>query len=216
MSDQPSFSPRQCGGPATASDFYDALNAMGRDYSAMSWSGFNLFGDEKSVAELRRLEHEANAVVPALRKELIAALATPPAPAEPSEADVLAPGREIARVRDRRSQDVLAWALDIFGPVAGTQMERTARFVEEAVELAHAAGLGADVVARIVERVYSRPAGSIPKEVGQAGLTLEAFAANVGVSLEAETAREWDRIRTIPQAEWARRHSAKQALGIAG
>lgn len=44
---------------ATPNDFHDALKSMNKDYSALSWAGFNLFGDEKSIQELKRLEHQS-------------------------------------------------------------------------------------------------------------------------------------------------------------
>lgn len=42
---------------STASDIYGALNTAGLAYSAMSWSGFNLFGDQPSIDELKRLQN---------------------------------------------------------------------------------------------------------------------------------------------------------------
>jgi hypothetical protein len=53
-----------------ASEFHDALKAAGRSYSALSWNGFNVFGDETSIAEVRRLLHQDD-VVGCLRDELI-------------------------------------------------------------------------------------------------------------------------------------------------
>lgn len=43
---------------STATDIYGALHAANLSYSAMSWSGFNLFGDQPSIDELKRLVHE--------------------------------------------------------------------------------------------------------------------------------------------------------------
>lgn len=34
---------------------YDAARALGAELTAMSWNGFNLFGDKKSIDELQRL-----------------------------------------------------------------------------------------------------------------------------------------------------------------
>ena len=53
-----------------------ALTNAGLEYSAMSWGGFNLFGDRKSIDEAKRLLHMAGAV-PAL-KELLAAQQSAP------------------------------------------------------------------------------------------------------------------------------------------
>ncbi len=42
---------------APAHKFVDALTAAGIDYSGLSWSGFNVFGDRPSVEEVKRLTH---------------------------------------------------------------------------------------------------------------------------------------------------------------
>jgi len=112
--------------------------------------------------------------------------------------------------------EVVQWAEEMFGPVARDKHERAHRFLEEAIELAHAAGVDLRTVDKISQRVYSRPAGEIAKEIGQARMTLNAFAWNIGVEPEAEERREWDRIRAIPKEEWQRRHAAKIKIGIAG
>jgi hypothetical protein len=114
-----------------------------------------------------------------------------------------------------RPAEFLAWAVDMFGPVAKLRSERLLRFVEEAIELAHAEGMERAYVTRITERVYSRPAGDTPKEIGQAQACLETFAENIGLSSADEAEREWRRVQEIPRDEWTRRHSAKQAIGIA-
>lgn len=121
----------------------------------------------------------------------------------------------IARRSDRRSKEILEWAFGTFGSIATYHDERLMRFLEEAVELVHAAGLPADAVSRITERVYSRPRGTLTREIGQAGMTLEALAANSGVSVDTEIEREFERVKSIPKEEWNKRHSAKVAIGIA-
>jgi hypothetical protein len=115
-----------------------------------------------------------------------------------------------------RPKEFLAWAVRMFGPVALGRTERLNRFMEEAIELAHAEGMPQPMIARIVERVYSRPAGETAKEVGQAQACLETFAESVGLSSDGEAEVEWLRVQAIPREEWTRRHSAKVALGIAG
>lgn len=109
----------------------------------------------------------------------------------------------------------LQWARETFGPVALLRSERLLRFVEEAIELAHAEGMERVVFDRVADRVYSRPAGDTPKEIGQAQACLETFAESIGFSSNAETQREWERVQKIPHSEWEARHAAKQALGIA-
>jgi NTP pyrophosphatase (non-canonical NTP hydrolase) len=114
-----------------------------------------------------------------------------------------------------RPRAVLAWAVEMFGPVAANWDERAARFLEEAIELAQAEKLPFDVVRKIVDRVYARPAGDTQREVGQAMMTLECLAENLDIDAAAEAQKEFDRVRSIPKEEWTRRHTAKAALGIA-
>lgn len=115
---------------------------------------------------------------------------------------------------DRPSR-FLKWAHDIFGDIALDHQERTNRFVEEAIELAHAMGIEAATVSAITERVYSRPAGAAPQEMGQALATLELLAKATGMDADMLATREFHRVQSIPREEWARRHAAKVALGIA-
>lgn len=114
-----------------------------------------------------------------------------------------------------RPKQFLAWAVETFGPVALDRDERTARFVEEALELAHAEGLPEEVIRKIRTRVYSRQRGHVRREIGQALVMLECLAENIGVSAEDEAQREWERVQGIPKAEWTERHADKAALGIA-
>lgn len=89
------------------------------------------------------------------------------------------------------------------------------RFIEEAVELAHADEMERSTLDAIANRVYSRPPGEITKEIGQAQACLETYAENIGESADLLAEIEWQRVQAIPQAEWLRRHAAKQAIGIA-
>lgn len=114
-----------------------------------------------------------------------------------------------------RPRRFLNWAVDTFGEIACDDMERTRRFIEEALELSHAMGLPLREVDKISARVYSRPRGVIPQEIGQAQVTLETLAENMNLSADREAYLEFDRVRSIPKAEWDRRHAAKVAIGIA-
>jgi hypothetical protein len=115
---------------------------------------------------------------------------------------------------DRPSR-FLQWAHETFGDIALDPQERAMRFLEEAVELAHAVGLDATTVGMITARVYSRPAGGVPREIGQALATLELLAKVVDVDADQEAYAEFARVQSIPQEEWDRRHAAKVAIGIA-
>lgn len=109
----------------------------------------------------------------------------------------------------------LTWAKEMFGPVAALRGERLMRFVEEAIELAHADKMERATLDAIANRVYSRAPGEITKEIGQAQACLEIYAENIGESSDLLAELEWQRVRNIPRAEWERRHKAKQEIGIA-
>lgn len=114
-----------------------------------------------------------------------------------------------------RPAEFLQWAVEMFGRVALDHTERVDRFIEEAAELAQASGMPRRKFDAILDRVYSRPAGKLDKEIGQAQATLEVMAENIGLSSDELAEREFTRVRSIPKEEWQRRHSAKVALGIA-
>lgn len=114
-----------------------------------------------------------------------------------------------------RQEAALAWAVDTFGDIAKDPHERACRFVEEAIELAQAAGIDRDTLGKIIERVYSRNPGDLRKEVGQAALTIELFAEVLHIDAGRAAQAEYSRVQEIPKSEWDRRHAAKVALGIA-
>ena len=116
---------------------------------------------------------------------------------------------------DQSIAGVLAWAADMFGPVALEHDERMVRFIEEAIELAHAFGIGRHKMQALVDRVWSCERGDVCKEAAQANITLRAFAENAAIDLDVQTEMEIQRIMAIPKEEWQRRHAAKVKLGIA-
>lgn len=122
---------------------------------------------------------------------------------------------ETQRSPQTRPAAFLAWAREMFGPVAAVRGERLMRFVEEAIELAHADEMERATLDAIANRVYSRPPGEINKEIGQAQACLEIYAENIGESADDLAELEWQRVQKIPRAEWQRRHAAKQEIGIA-
>lgn len=72
-------------------------------------------------------------------------------------------------------------------------VQRSFRFVEEALELAQASGTSREEALRLVEYVYGRPAGLIGQEIGGVMVTLSGLATSFGLSMEyagnAELAR---------------------------
>jgi hypothetical protein len=48
-------------------EFTDALTAANLEFAGLSWSGFNVFGDPASIAEVQRMQHLAD-IVPQLQE----------------------------------------------------------------------------------------------------------------------------------------------------
>ncbi len=109
----------------------------------------------------------------------------------------------------------LQWAIATFGQIARNRDERAARLLEEVIEFAQAENVPKDVALRLVEHVYSKPAGNSRAELAAVCMTLDAVAENVGISIEEEASREFDRVRRVPREEWERRHNAKVNAGRA-
>lgn len=96
-------------------------------------------------------------------------------------------------IRDHRQCDMLAWAQRVFPSVQGGESGfvamRARRFLEEAVELAQAAGVTAEEADAVRAYVFSRPAGDIRQEIGGVMVTLSCLAEVMGHSVaEAEHA----------------------------
>ncbi|GAB7553906.1 hypothetical protein NRB_34160 [Novosphingobium sp. 11B] len=86
---------------------------------------------------------------------------------------------------------------EVFGNAAtGDVRERTVRFLEEAVELAQAVGVGKADVARVSDYVYSRPVGEPSQEVGGVLVTLAALCGETAIDLEWAVTTEFNRIDT--------------------
>lgn len=79
----------------------------------------------------------------------------------------------------RRAQD---WAEECFGDDARNPVERGTRCAEEAIELAQALCVPKATLLRLVEDVYSRPAGAIYHEIGDVALISFCIAEMFGMS----------------------------------
>lgn len=114
-------------------------------------------------------------------------------PAEP----VRSPGQgaEEARSYQARIHD---WMMHCFGPdITMNRDERSLRFLEEALELVQAAGLGRDTVAAMADYVYGRPKGDLAQEVGGVSVCLSALCTAQGIGQseaeESELRRNWEK-----------------------
>ena len=97
-----------------------------------------------------------------------------------------------------------------FGQAAAKDvLERSHRFLEEALELVQASGATAADAHALVDYVYGRPAGEKAQEVGGVMLTLAALCEVHGLSMddagEIELARVWTKVNRIRQKQAAKK-----------
>lgn len=113
-----------------------------------------------------------------------------------------------------KQSDLLAWCVSTFGAQSAlAPHERAARLVEEAIEVAQAVGLGGHRVAKILQRVYDRPAGELRQEIGGCAFTLAALAEAAGLNVEHELQREYERVMSIDPEFFRAKQAAKVAAG---
>lgn len=114
-----------------------------------------------------------------------------------------------------RQSDVHAWCKAAFGDDhAFSIVQRGVRHAEETIEAAQASGVAADMLHRLIDHVYAKPAGELRQEIAQSGITLLALAQAANVDADAEEAREFQRISSMPLDHFAQRNAAKNAAGF--
>lgn len=97
---------------------------------------------------------------------------------------------------------VQPWMLACFGPaISADCLERSDRFIEEALELVQAGGYSKERAHQLVDYVFDRPQGEIAQEVGGVMVTLAAYCLAHGIDMhacgETELARIWTKVETI-------------------
>lgn len=96
---------------------------------------------------------------------------------------------------------VAEWLLQCFGPeISGDKLERSDRFIEEALELVQSVGYPEERIAALIQYVYARPIGEARQEVGGVMVTLAAFCWSYGIDLDEAARKELDRIWTKIEA----------------
>lgn len=110
-------------------------------------------------------------------------------------------------------QRVERWLDACFPPaVRSDRVERTHRFLEEALELAQANGCSRDDALALVEYVFGRPVGRPDQEVGGVMVTLAGLCSASEINMddagERELERNWDRIETIRTKQQAKPHGS--------
>lgn len=117
--------------------------------------------------------------------------------------------------REQRQARVASWVEACFGTAAqADRRERIMRVLEEATELAQAEGVELELVQRVAPVVYSRPAGKPQQEAGGVMVTMLAYAAAAGFSLDAAEVAEIERIHAKTPEHFRQRQAEKAALGI--
>lgn len=118
--------------------------------------------------------------------------------------------------RDVRQSRVADWCAAAFGTGQASSVEqRGLRLLEEAIEAYQAAGCNREQAHKLVDYVFSRPAGDLRQELGGVGITLLALANASGASADAEEVRELDRVLSKPLEHFAARNQAKNDAGFA-
>lgn len=108
------------------------------------------------------------------------------------------------------------WVIGCFGQKSfESKRERSARLVEEAIELAQACGLEKDYVGKILDIVYSKPVGEVKQEVGGVAVCLLALSDSYGFFAGDALEEEVRRLEKVPVGYFRRRHQAKTDAGIA-
>ena len=97
---------------------------------------------------------------------------------------------------------VRPWMMACFGPeIASDKVERSDRFIEEALELVQAGGYTAERAHALVDYVFGRPQGEINQEVGGVMVTLAALCLandlNMHLAGDTELARIWTKVEQI-------------------
>jgi len=110
---------------------------------------------------------------------------------------------------------VASWVRKVFtAKEANDVPERSLRAAEEAIELAQACGVEAEMVHRLVDYVFSRPVGRPEQEIAGTLVTIYATAAALGVDAQEAFEIELSRIQQPEIIDRCRRrqHEKREAL----
>ena len=107
---------------------------------------------------------------------------------------------------DTFQKRVLPWMLECFGvAISKDWVERNHRFIEEALELVQACGMGKADALTLVDYVYDRPIGEVKQEVGGVMVTLAALCLANNVDMhecgEEELLRIWTKVESIREKQ---------------
>lgn len=117
---------------------------------------------------------------------------------------------QLAAAREGTLQSRVApWMMACFGQeVSADKLERSDRFLEEALELLQSNDYSKERIAALVEYVYGREKGEAEQETGGVMITLAAYCLAHGIDMhdagEKELARVWTKIDKIRSKQAAK------------
>lgn len=118
-------------------------------------------------------------------------------------------------IRQRRQRAAMQWAERCFGDVLVHKPdERALRVLEEALELAQACGIRPTMIAKLVERVYQKPAGTPKEELAQVLFTGIIMAEALKEDADKLEREEFLRVLSLPVDHFTKRHATKIKEGI--
>lgn len=117
--------------------------------------------------------------------------------------------------RDLRQHALYLFGCQLFGDdnMSNPQM-RGLRMLEEAIELYQAVGCDKEQAKKLIDYVFSRPAGLPQQELGGLGVTVLALAESIGASADDAEWAEIERLRSKPKEHFAKRNQDKIDLGF--
>ncbi|UIN38382.1 hypothetical protein [Methylobacterium oryzae] len=116
--------------------------------------------------------------------------------------------------RDKRQTVVRDWITRVFGLRTLNLRFRAERVLEEALELAQAAGYPQEKIAALTAKVYANPPGEVGQEAGGLGLSLLAFCDTAQISADECEEREIMRVLSKSTAHFKARIERKIADGV--
>jgi len=116
--------------------------------------------------------------------------------------------------RDKRQAVVKAWIFRVFGGRTFSLRFRAERVLEEALELAQAAGYPQEKVAALTAKVYANPPGRIGQEVGGISISVLGFCEAAGISADECEEAELHRVLSKSPAHFEERLARKFASGV--
>lgn len=117
-------------------------------------------------------------------------------------------------VEDTLQARVQPWMMACFGAeISADKLERSDRFIEEALELVQSGDYPKERALALVDYVYGRDKGEMHQEVGGVMITLAAFCLAHGIDMHEAGETELDRIWT--KVEKIRAKQAAKPTGSA-